>query len=150
MNLLSVCVVAALVAGAPDGNLALGQQVTASSSAGGGFGPGNLVDGNPDSYFEGANGAFPQTVTLDLAQPRAVDRIVLRLPANWGARTETLSASADGAPLVAAADYTLDPATGNAVTITFPAVNARTLTLTVTGNTGWPAAQFSELEVYAH
>ena len=36
------------------------------------------------------------------------------------------------------------------MTITFPATDVRTLTLTVTNNTGWIAAQFSELEVYAH
>jgi hypothetical protein len=134
----------------PDGNLALGQQVTSSSVAGSGYGPGNLVDGNPATYFESANGAFPQTVTLDLGDRRTVDRIVLRLPGNWGARTETLSVEADGAALVGSADYLLDPATGNAVTITFPPTSLRTLTLTFTGNTGWPAAQISEFEVYAH
>jgi hypothetical protein len=134
----------------PDGNLALGQQVTSSSVAGPGFGPANLVDGNPGSYFESANGAFPQTVTLDLGDTRSVDRIVLRLPGNWGARTETLSVSADGTALVGSADYLLDPATGNAATITFPSTSLRTITLTFTANTGWPAAQISELEVYAH
>lgn len=134
----------------PDGNLALGQHVTSSSVAGPGFGPGNLVDGNPASYFESANGAFPQTVTLDLGTARTVDRIVLKLPGNWGARTETLSVDADGDPLVASADYALDPATGNAVTITFPSTSLRRITLTFTANTGWPAAQISEFEVYAH
>jgi hypothetical protein len=43
----------------------------------------------------------------------------------------------------------LDPDTGNAVTISFPATSARELTLTFTANTGWPAAQVSEFEVYA-
>ena len=86
---------------------------------------------------------------MDLGRTTPVDRVVLELPPNWGARTETLSLSADGRPLVASAVYTLDPATGNSVTITFPATALRTLTVTVTGNTGWPAAQFSALEVYA-
>ncbi len=134
----------------PNGNLALGQQITASSQALSWLGPANLVDGDPGTYFESANGAFPQTVTLDLGDVRTVDRIVLRLPANWGARTETIAVAADGAPLVAAGDYTFDPATGNAVTIAFPATSLRTLTLTFTANTGWPAAQISEFEVYAH
>jgi hypothetical protein len=134
----------------PDGDLALGQHATSSSQAGAGFAPANLVDGNPATYFESANGAFPQTVTLDLGETRAVDRIVLRLPANWGTRTETMSVSADGAPLVGSADYEFNPDTGDAVTIAFPSTSLRTLTLTFTANTGWPAAQISEFEVYAH
>jgi Pectate lyase superfamily protein/Abnormal spindle-like microcephaly-assoc'd, ASPM-SPD-2-Hydin/F5/8 type C domain len=134
----------------PDGNLALGQQVTASSQALSWLGPVNLVDGDPGTYFESANGAFPQTVTLDLGDARTVDRVVLRLPANWGARTETIAVAADGAALVGAADYLFDPATGNAVTIAFPSTSLRTITLTFTANTGWPAAQISEFEVYAH
>ncbi|GAA2393509.1 choice-of-anchor D domain-containing protein [Dactylosporangium salmoneum] len=134
----------------PDGNLALGQQITSSSQALSWLGPVNLVDGDPGTYFESANNAFPQTVTLDLGAQRAVDRIVLRLPANWGGRTETIAVAADGAALVPAADYELNPDTGNAITITFPSTTVRTLTLTFTGNTGWPAAQLSEFEVYAH
>lgn len=130
----------------PDGNLALGQQITSSSQALSWLTPANLVDGDPGTYFESANNAFPQTVTLDLGDSRTVDRLVLKLPANWGARTETIAV--DG--VVPAAGYTLDPATGNAVTITFPPTTLRTITLTFTGNTGWPAAQLSELEVYAH
>ncbi|WP_433064564.1 choice-of-anchor D domain-containing protein [Dactylosporangium sp. CS-033363] len=130
----------------PDGNLALGQQITSSSQALSWTGPANLIDGDPGTYFESANNAFPQTVTLDLGSSRTVSRLVLKLPANWGARTETIAV--DG--VVPAADYTLDPDTGNAVTISFPPTALRTLTLTFTGNSGWPAAQLSELEVYAH
>ncbi|GGN60768.1 hypothetical protein GCM10010112_17330 [Actinoplanes lobatus] len=41
-----------------------------------------------------------------------------------------------------------NPASGNTVTI--PAsTNQRFLRLTITGNTGWPAGQLSEFEVYA-
>jgi hypothetical protein len=134
----------------PDGNLALGRSITSSSVAGWWLAPTNLVDGDQGTYFESQNNAFPQTVTLDLGQAFSVSRIVLKLPGNWGARTETIAVSADGSPLVAAADYTLDPDTGNAVTISFPATSAREITLTFTGNTGWPAAQISEFEVYAH
>jgi hypothetical protein len=35
------------------------------------------------------------------------------------------------------------------VTITVPAAAVRYVRLTVTGNTGWPAAQIGEFEVYA-
>ncbi|NUT20702.1 MAG: choice-of-anchor D domain-containing protein [Hamadaea sp.] len=134
----------------PDGNLALGRTATASSSCCFWLSPANLVDGDAATYFESANNAFPQTLAVDLGQTVTVSRIVLKLPGNWGARTETLAVGVDGSLLVAAADYLLDPATGNAVTITFPPVSAREITLTVTGNTGWPAAQVSEFEVYAH
>jgi hypothetical protein len=41
-----------------------------------------------------------------------------------------------------------DPATGNTATITFATTSQRRLRLTFTGNTGWPAGQLSELEVY--
>src|SRR6185312_340842 len=52
----------------PDGDLALGQQVTSSSQAGPGFGPANLNDGDTSTYFESQDGTFPQTVTLTLDQ----------------------------------------------------------------------------------
>lgn len=134
----------------PDGNLALGRTASASSSCCFWLAPGNLVDGDPATYFESANNAFPQTLTVDLGQAFTVGRLVLKLPPNWGGRVQTIAVSGDGSPLVAAADHSFDPGAGNAVTITFPATTARALTLTVTGNTGWPAAQLSEIEVYAH
>ncbi|MBB5870097.1 hypothetical protein F4553_003476 [Allocatelliglobosispora scoriae] len=134
----------------PDGNLALGRDITSSSEAGWWISAKNLVDGDAGTYFESLNGAFPQTVTLDLGQTISVRRVVLKLPFNWGGRTETIAVSADGTTLAGAADHSFDPDTGNAVTITFPATSARKLTLTFTGNTGWPAAQISEFEVYAN
>ena len=135
----------------PNGDLALGRTATSSSQQCSWCGPDKLTDGDPTTYFESADGTFPQTATVDLGQTVSVDRIVLKLPPNWGARTQTIAVSADGAPLVASADYVFDPAVaGNSVTITFPAQSVRTLTLTVTGNTGWPAAQLSEFEAYAH
>lgn len=134
----------------PQGNLALGRQITSSSQAGWWIAPANLVDGDPGSYFESLNGAFPQTVTLDLGQTISVRRVVLKLPPNWGGRIQTIAVSADGVPLVDAAEYLFDPATANTVTITFPATDARTVMLTFTSNNGWPAAQISEFEVYSH
>ncbi|GAA1384766.1 discoidin domain-containing protein [Catellatospora chokoriensis] len=133
----------------PAGNLALGRDITSSSQAGWWIAPPNLVDGDQSTYFESLNGAFPQTVTLDLGHQVSVSRIVLKLPANWGGRRQTIAVSADGAPLVDAAEHLFAPETGNVVTIAFPAVTARELTLTFTSNTGWPAAQISEFEVYA-
>lgn len=50
--------------------------------------------------------------------------------------------------LVAPRDYRFDPASGNTVTVTLPGTGVRYVRLHVTGNTGWPAAQFSEVEAY--
>ncbi|MEU1536122.1 discoidin domain-containing protein [Streptomyces fagopyri] len=83
---------------------------------------------------------------MDLGAARSVSRVVLRLPAGWGARTQTLSlqAGADGSTFTtvkAAAAYAFDPAADNTVTVTLP---ARWFRLTVTANSGWPAGQLSE------
>jgi hypothetical protein len=52
--------------------------------------------------------------------------------------------------LVPSADYLLDPATGDTVTIKLPpGTQERALELSVTGNTGWQAAQISEFEIYS-
>ncbi|MGK5671216.1 galactose-binding domain-containing protein, partial [Micromonospora sp. URMC 106] len=111
------------------GNLARGRPVTASSSTQN-YVAANAVDGNAASYWESANNAFPQTLTVDLGAARAVDRVVLKLPAGWERRTQTLSVlgSTDGsswATLAAPAGRTFDPASGNTVTIGVPAGDRR-------------------------
>jgi hypothetical protein len=78
-----------------------------------------------------------------------VSQLTLRVPTGWEPRSQTLSVqtSTDGSTFStasAAAARTFDPA----VTITLTPVTARYVRLTVTGNTGWPAAQLSALEVY--
>ncbi|MCX4387405.1 discoidin domain-containing protein [Micromonospora peucetia] len=134
------------------GNLAQGRPVTATS-ANQNYVAANAVDGNAASYWESANNAFPQSLTVDLGATRTVDRVVLKLPAGWERRTQTLSVlgSTDGsswATLAGSAGHTFDPAGGNTVSIPLPAGDRRFVRLTVTGNTGWPAAQLSEFEVY--
>ncbi|MFE2040687.1 discoidin domain-containing protein [Streptomyces sp. NPDC059477] len=137
-------------------NLAQGRPATATGSVSG-YGPGNAVDGNTTSYWESANSAFPQSLTVDLGSAQTVRRVVLKLPpaTAWGARTQTLSvlggnAAGTFSTVVGSTGYRFDPATGNTVTIALPAgTSLRHLRLTVTGNTGWPAAQFSEVEAYA-
>ncbi|WP_439382578.1 discoidin domain-containing protein [Amycolatopsis lexingtonensis] len=128
----------------PTGNLALRKSVSASGSQGG-FPPANAVDGDANSYWESTNNAFPQSLTVDFGATVGVSRLVLKLPASWGARTQTISV--DG--VKAAATYSFDPASGNTATVSFPATSQRTLRLTFTGNTGWPAGQLSELEAYS-
>ena len=134
-------------------NLALQKPITESSHAQ------NLVathanDGTQSSYWESANNAFPQTLTVDLGAAVTVNRVVLKLPvAGWGARTQTLSllGSTNGTAfttLVGSSGATFDPATSSTATITFAATAQRFLRLNFTANTGWPAGQVSEFEVY--
>jgi chitodextrinase len=140
---------------APNTNLAAGK-ATSESSHTQTYASGNAVDGDANSYWESNNNAFPQWLQVDLGAATSVRRVVLKLPpsAAWGARTQTLSVqgSSDGASfstIVGSSDYVFDPNTGNSVTIVFGAATARYLRLTITGNTGWPAGQVSEFEVYA-
>ena len=51
--------------------------------------------------------------------------------------------------LAASKGYLFDPATGNTVTATFSATGVRYVRLTFTGNTGWPAGQLSEAQVFS-
>ena len=57
-------------------------------------------------------------------------------------------------PASAAGTMLLGPDSGPAgssftATVTFPASNVRYVRVEITANTGWPAGQLSELEVYA-
>ena len=136
-----------------NGNLAQGRPVSATS-ANGPYGAGNAVDGNAATYWEGLNGSFPQSLTVDLQSAATVNRVVLKLPAGWEARTQTLSVlgSADGSSfstLAGSAGVRFDPAPGNTATVSFTAASRRWIRVTITANTGWPAAQLSEVEVYA-
>ncbi|MFI1091227.1 discoidin domain-containing protein [Streptomyces sp. NPDC020917] len=140
----------------PPTNLAL-HKATSESSHTQSYGSGNAVDGDPNSYWESANNAFPQWLQVDLGAPTGIGRIVLGLPPSsaWGARTQTLSVqgSNDGgtfSQVLGSAAYTFDPATGNTATATLPAgTTARYVRLTFTANTGWPAGQVADLQVYA-
>ncbi|MET7429928.1 discoidin domain-containing protein [Streptomyces flaveolus] len=139
----------------PNRNLAKGRPATATGSQDV-YTPGKAVDGDANSYWESANNAFPQSLTVDLGSSYAVRRLVLKLPPSsaWGARTQTVTVlgSTDGSgysTVLGAQGYRFDPATGNTATVTLPSgTNLRYLRLTVTANTGWPAGQFSEVEAY--
>jgi hypothetical protein len=138
-------------AGSTSTNLAAGKP-TSESSHTQAFQSSNVTDGNQDSYWESANNAFPQWVQVDLGSAQSAGRIVLQLPASWGARTETLSVqgSTNGTTfttIVGSAGYSFAPGT-NTVTITFSATTQRFFRLNVTANTGWPAGQVSEFQVW--
>jgi hypothetical protein len=135
-------------------DLALNQPVTASGYTQS-YLPSNAVDGNTSTYWESTDNAFPQWIQVDLGSSASVGRIVLDLPPStaWGARTQTLTiqGSTDGSnytTLVGSQGYTFDPSTGNTVTVTFTSSTVRYIKLTFTANTGWPAGQLSELQVY--
>ncbi|MFF4841128.1 galactose-binding domain-containing protein [Streptomyces collinus] len=139
----------------PGRNLAKGRPATATGSQDV-YTPGKAVDGDAGSYWESANNAFPQSWTVDLGSSYAVRRLVLKLPPSpaWGARTQTITVlgSTDGSAYSTVAGsqgYRFDPATGNTATVSLPGgTNLRYLRLSVSANTGWPAAQFSEVEAY--
>jgi hypothetical protein len=135
-------------------NLALNQPATSSGYTQT-YAPGNAVDGNTSTYWESTNSAFPQWLQVDLGSTQSFDKIVLDLPPStaWTTRTQTLSVlgSTNGTTfttIVASAAYTFNPSTGNTVTITLPATSDRYVQLNFTANTGWPAGQVSEFQVF--
>ncbi|WP_239615530.1 discoidin domain-containing protein [Cohnella mopanensis] len=137
-------------AGGP--NLAAGKSVTESGHADV-YVASNLTDGNSATYWESTNNAFPQWAQVDLGSAATIDQVVLKLPSGWESRTQTLSiqGSTNGtsfSDLKASASYTFNPNAANTVTINFAATSARYVRILVTANTGWPAAQISELEIY--
>ncbi|MGE5599094.1 MAG: discoidin domain-containing protein, partial [Bacteroidota bacterium] len=141
-------------AGPPAGpkNLALNRPATASSHTDI-YVAANATDGFTSSYWESTNNVFPSFLAVDLGEVRSVNKIVLKLPPGWEPRTQTLAilGSADNktyATVVGSARYNFDPASNNVVTISFAATELRYLRIEFTENTGWPAGQAAELEVY--
>ncbi|MEU9954775.1 discoidin domain-containing protein [Streptomyces sp. NPDC050982] len=132
-------------------NLAAGRPATAGS-AHAEYAAGNITDGNQGTYWQSAGSSLPQWIQTDLGATARVDEVVLRLPAGWESRDQTLSVqgSADGTSfttLKTSASYAFSPGSANTVTVTFPAAQARYVRIHITANTGWQAAQLSELEV---
>ncbi|MFJ8086456.1 CARDB domain-containing protein [Streptomyces sp. NPDC096205] len=156
--LLTLLPVAAHAAGEPataaaqETDLALGRP----ASAGGahpGYPAGHVTDGSQQSYWEGPTGAFPQWVQIDLGAGVHIDRVVLKLPTTWEARTQRLAllGSTDGSAftaLAAPADRGFTPSQANTVTLALDGTTTRYVRVQVSANSGWNAAQLSELEVY--
>jgi hypothetical protein len=137
-------------------NLALNKPAIASSVFQH-YVPSNAVDGNTTSYWESLDGAgFPQAITVNLESVQTIGSITLYLPplSDWNTRTETLSVlgSTNGTTfttIVASAGYTFNLLTGNKATISLPSgARARYVQLRFTANTGWDAAQVSELQIF--
>ncbi|SFD57803.1 Carbohydrate binding module (family 6) [Paenibacillus catalpae] len=133
-------------------NLALNKSIVSNNNYSG-FAATNAVDGNASTYYEGAANSYPNTLTVDLGSAQSVNSVVLKLPASWGTRTQTLSVSTSTnnttySTVAASNTYTFNPTSGNAVTISFTAASARYVRVSMTANSGSTAGQVSELEVY--
>ncbi|GAA2596416.1 CARDB domain-containing protein [Actinomadura fulvescens] len=134
-------------------NLAAGRVVSAST-ANGTYAARNVNDGNQGSYWESVNHSFPQWIQVDLGATVDTSKVVLKLPTDgWGERTQTLAVqgSVDGTSytdLVGSGGRVFTPSKHNTVTLTYDTKQTRYLRVTITANTGWPAAQLSEFEVY--
>jgi hypothetical protein len=136
-------------------NIAAGRPATASSSVNSTQAASTATDGDANTYWESANGAFPQWLQVDLGATYNIGKVTLKLPPSsaWATRTQTLSVQAgtNGSSFsdaVGSATYTFNPASGNTVNITVPGTSARYLRVNITANSGWSAGQVSEFEVY--
>ena len=144
---------AAQSATAAEPNLAAGKPATASSTVDV-YGAGNVTDGNQGTYWESVNNQFPQWVQVDLGSAATVTDLTLKLPTGaWGTRTQTITVqgSTNGSTfstLKNQAGYTFDPGQANTVNVDVTDTSVRYVRLSITGNTGWPAGQLSELEVH--
>jgi len=140
----------------PNGNLALTATASADNTLAG-FPAGNANDGNQATYWQAANGTG--VLTLALAKPAPVDRVVLELTQGWGDRDQTIEVdgSTDGSTwttLVPSATYlfSANNADGNnVVTISIPAdPTVSYLRLDVSNNTVQGAPQIAEFEVFSN
>nr|WP_208720022.1 CARDB domain-containing protein [Amycolatopsis circi] len=124
-------------------------RTVSASSVQPGYPVANAFDGNQDTYWESANNAFPQWIQADLGSTKSLTRIVLKLPAAWESRTQTLTVrgSTDGTSFTDLVRSTGYMFSSGAVTIPVTA-SVRYVRLDVTANTQWPAAQLSEFELY--
>jgi hypothetical protein len=136
-------------------NIAAGRPATASSQVNTTQAATTATDGDANTYWESTNGAFPQWLQVDLGATYSIGRVTLKLPPSsaWATRTQTLSvqASTNGSTFsdaVGSATYTFNPASANTVNITVPGTSARYVRVNITANSGWPAGQVSEFEVY--
>jgi len=137
------------------GNLAAGKLATASSENSYCTAV-NTTDSNTATYWESAPGvAFPQILTVDLGSSTPLSRVTLKINPAWGgSRTENFEilGSTDGTnftTVVAATDYTFNAATNsNTVNIPFNTTDLRYVRVKVNSNSGWPAAQIAEFEVF--
>jgi Pectate lyase superfamily protein/F5/8 type C domain len=140
----------------PNGNLALTATASADNTLAG-FPASNANDGNQATYWQAANSTG--VLTLALAEPAPVDRVVLELPQGWGDRDQTIEVdgSTDGSTwttLVPSATYLFSASNAdgnNVVTISIPSdPTVSYLRLDVSNNTVQGAPQIAEFEVFSN
>ncbi|GIG21001.1 glycosyl hydrolase [Cellulomonas chitinilytica] len=133
-------------------NLALSRPIVASSTEWT-YVAANAVDGSTGTYWEGAGGQYPSTLTVTLASASQLSGVVVKLnpdPA-WSNRTQTFEVqgrTGTGAftTLAASAGRAFSPSSGNTVTVPVSGT-ATDVRLVFTGNTGAGNGQVAELQV---
>ncbi|MFE4815171.1 discoidin domain-containing protein [Streptomyces sp. NPDC056704] len=133
-------------------NLAQGKPFSESGHADV-YGAANAGDGNRNTYWESTNNAFPQWLQVDLGSSVKINQVTLRLPSGWPSRSQTfkVQGSTDNqnfTDLTASKAYAFDSTNDQSTTISFDTTTTRYVRALFTANTGWPAGQASELEVY--
>lgn len=134
-------------------NLAVGKPIVASSSVFT-FIATNANDDNVTTYWEGAGGSYPNTLTVSIGANATISSIVIRLNPDpiWGTRTQTIQVlgreqnSSSFTTIASAQPYVFNPASSNVVTIPVSAT-AADVRLVYTSNTGAPAGQAAEFQV---
>lgn len=134
-------------------DLASGKPAVASSTAYS-FVASNATDGSVATYWEGAAGSYPNTLTVSLGLDANITSIVLKLNPDtaWSTRTQTFSVlghalgSTSFTTLLASANYSFNPSTGNTVTIPVTG-KVSDVRLNFTANTGSSAGQVAEFQV---
>jgi len=113
----------------------------------------NAVDGSTSTYWEGAGGQYPSTLTVSLASASQVSGIVVKLNPDtaWSSRTQTFEVqgrTGTGAftTLAPSAARAFSPSSGNTVTVPVTGT-ASDVRLVFTGNTGAGNGQVAELQV---
>ena len=142
------------VMGPANPNLALNQPISASSEWSSYYAASNANDGNTSTYWEGTDGTWPTTLTVNLGSVQILGSTTIDLPPGWATRTQTLSVlgSTDGSTwttLVASATYTWNPTTGDSVTIALPSgTTDQYVQLDFTANDVQNGAQVSEFDIF--
>ena len=139
----------------PNGNLALTATASADNSLAG-FPATNANDDNQATYWQAATSTG--VLSLRLAEPAPVDRIVLELPQGWGDRDQTIEVdgSTDGqtwTQLVAPTVYLFsanNAAGNNVVDISVPSATVSYIRLDVSNNNVQGAPQIAEFQVYSN
>lgn len=142
------------VMGPANPNLALNQPISASSEWSSYYAASNANDGNTSTYWEGTDGTWPTTLTVNLGSVQTLGSTTIDLPPGWSARTQTLSVlgskdDSNWTTLVASATYTWNPTTGDSVMIALPSgTTDQYVQLDFTANDVQNGAQVSEFDIF--